>query len=314
MLSDEQWDAFAREGYMRLGALLTPEEVAALRDRADDLARGAVVNEHVLLQLDTGGAYDELPEAAQRLDGDARLYRKIQGLETDDAFWPLVSHPVALEICARMYGPHAPVSIFRAMVMNKPAGQGTTLPWHQDGGEVWQLDRDPLVTVWVALDDATRANGCMDVVPGSHRGGLVTAQGSTLSEGDAEIQCPPDRVMALEVPAGHGVLLHNWLIHRSGVNPSPSPRRAFTACYMDGRTASTLTGNGFPIIHGAAPPPSTFVREMNADRNALRANLAAAEEYARSLEAQVAAMREQFEIVETYAKSLEQERALRTAG
>jgi polysaccharide pyruvyl transferase WcaK-like protein len=335
MLSDEQWDAFARDGYMRLGALLAPDEIEALRDRADDLARGTVVNDHVLLQLDTGGAYDELPEAGERLDGDARLYRKIQGLEADDVFWPLVSHPVSLEVCARMYGPHAPISIFRAMVMNKPAGQGTTLPWHQDGGDVWKLDRDPLVTIWVALDDATPANGCMDVVPGSHRDGLLTAQGSTLSDADAAKHCPPDRIMALEVAAGHGVLLHNWLVHRSGVNPSPAPRRAFTACYMDGRTTSTLTGNRFPIVHGAAPAPWTFVREMNHDREALRASVASVEEYARSLVAQVAALRaqaadgeryarslegqvaavqEQFAIVETYAKSLERERASRTTG
>jgi polysaccharide pyruvyl transferase WcaK-like protein len=307
VLTDAWWDAFSREGFMRLGPLLTSGEVEALRRRADDLAGGVVVNEHVLLQLDTGGAYEELPEAADRLDGDARLYRKIQGLETDDEFWPLVSHPLSLEVCARMYGPHAPLSIFRAMVMNKPAGQGTTLPWHQDGGDVWKLDRDPLVTIWVALDDATCANGCMEVVPGSHRAGLVSAQGSTLSDANAAIHCPPDRIMALEVPAGHGVFLHNWLIHRSGVNPSATPRRAFTACYMDGRTTSTLTGSRFPIVHGSAPPAWAFVREMDNDRNALRQSAASAEEYARSLEAEVAAVRAQFTTVEAYARSLQDE-------
>ena len=47
--------------------------------------------------------------------------------------------------------------------------------------------------------------------------------------------------MPLEVEAGHAVLLHNWLIHRSGVNPTPAPRRAFTVCYMDGRTLNAGT-------------------------------------------------------------------------
>jgi hypothetical protein len=307
VLTEAQWDAFSREGFMRLGPLLTPDEVDVLRRRADDLASGKVVNEHVLLQLDTGGAYEALPEAADRLDGDARLYRKIQGLETDDVFWPLVSHPLALEVCARMYGPHAPLSIFRAMVMNKPAGQGTELPWHQDGGDVWMLDRDPLVTIWVALDDATRTNGCMEIVPGSHRTGLVSAQGSTLSGAKAAIHCSPDRLTPLEVRSGHGVLLHNWLIHRSGINPSATPRRAFTACYMDARTTSTLTGDRFPIIHGSAPPAWAFVHEMDNDRNALRQSAASAEEYARSLQDERGAVREQFATVEAYARSLEDE-------
>ena len=309
LISDDQWSDFARDGYLRLGQVLGPDEVEALRRRADDHALGRVRNEDVLLQLDTGGAYDELPEAVGDLGG-TNLYRKIQGLETDELFWPLVVHPIALEVCARLYGPHAPLSIFRAMVMNKPAGQGTHLPWHQDGGDVWKLDRDPLVTIWVALDDATVANGCLEVIPGSHRHGLLTAAGSTLSEEHAARHCPADRILPLEVQAGHGVLLHNWLIHRSGVNPSGVPRRAFTACYMDGRTTSTLTGDGFPIIHGREPAPAKFVVEMNNDRNALRHQRGEAERYAKSLEAEVAARVEQFSEAERYALSLEE--ALRT--
>lgn len=314
MITEERWDRFARDGYMRLGALLSPDQVEALRRRADDLALGRVHNEHVLLQLDTGGAYEELPEAVSALGDGTIMYRKIQGLEHDELFWPLVVHPTTLEVCGRMYGRHAPISIFRAMVMNKPAGQGTHLPWHQDGGDVWKLDRDPLVTVWVALDDATTANGCMEVIPGSHQLGLVSAAGSNLSDEHAAQYCPADKIEPLEVEAGHGVLLHNWLIHRSGVNPSGVPRRAFTGCYMDGRTTSTLTGDHFPIIHGREPERPKFVVEMDNDRNALRQQFASAEQYAHSLEAEVAAHRAQFATVEEYARSLEEQMRLRDAA
>ena len=147
--------------------------------------------------------------------------------------------------------------------MNKPAGQGTVLPWHQDGGDVWALDRDPLVTLWVALDPATRANGCMEVDPRTHRLGLLSAVRQHGRGRDVVRHCPPERVRPLEVEAGHAVLLHNWLIHRSGVNPSPVPRRAFTACYMDGRTQSILTGNHFPLVAGSLPAePYPFVRQL----------------------------------------------------
>ncbi len=287
MLTEQQWNDYSRDGFLVLGKVLETEQVEALRRRADDLALGNVQNPDVQMQLDTGGSYDELAELVPGFERGTVIYRKIQGLETDDLYAPLVRHPLFLEICARQYGAHAPVSIFRAMVMNKPAGQGTVLPWHQDGGAVWALDRDPLVTVWVALDPATRANGCVEIVPGTHRLGLLSTFGSTITEEDAARHCPPERVQPLEVEAGHAVLLHNWLIHRSGVNPSPVPRRAFTACYMDGRTQSILTGNHFPLVAGSLPAePYPYIRQLRDDCAALREMREEAERYAKSLEAE----------------------------
>jgi hypothetical protein len=91
--------------------------------------------------------------------------------------------------------------------------------------------------------------------------------------------------MPLEVEPGHAVLLHNWLIHRSGINPSPVPRRAFTACYMDGRTQSTPTGNHFPLVAGSLPAePYPFVRQMRDEAEQLRQMREESERYARSLE------------------------------
>lgn len=285
VLTEQQWSAYARDGYLHLGRVLEPEELDALRTRADDLALGNLKNPDVQMQLDTGGVYEELPGAVSRFDRGTILYRKIQGLETDELFSRLVKLPLFQEISAHEYGAHAAVSIFRAMIMNKPAGQGTILPWHQDGGDVWALDRDPLVTIWIALDPATRANGCVEVIPGSHRLGLLSTFGSTVQEEDVERHCPAESVFPLEVEAGHAVLLHNWLIHRSGVNPTPAPRRAFTTCYMDGRTLSILTGKHFPIVFGSLPAePYPFVRQMIDDCSALRESQSQAEAYARSLE------------------------------
>ncbi len=266
VVTEEQWHQYLRDGFLNLGKLLEPAELEQLRQRADDLAMGAVENPAVQMQLDTGGVYEELPQAVRSFERPTMLYRKIQGLETDEHYSRLVRHPLCREICAHAYGAHAPISIFRAMVMNKPAGQGTVLPWHQDGGAVWALDRDPLVTVWVALDPATQANGCLQVIPGSHRLGLLSTYGSTVQPEDVERHCPAERVRHLEVEEGHAVLLHNWLIHRSGVNPTPAPRRAFTVCYMDGRTQSILTGNHFPLVEGTLPTePYPYLRQMHAD-------------------------------------------------
>jgi ectoine hydroxylase-related dioxygenase (phytanoyl-CoA dioxygenase family) len=283
-LTEQQWNEYSRTGYLRLGKILDQHSIDALRQRADDLASGNIHNPAVQMQLDTGGAYEQLPEAHHDFVPDGLLYRKIQGLEMDDLFSPLVRHPLFAEICAHEYGAHASTSIFRAMIMNKPAGQGTLLPWHQDGGEVWALDRDPLITIWLALDPATVENGCIEIISGSHRLGLLSTHGSTISEEDVTRYCQADKIEAIEVEAGHCLLMHNWLLHRSGLNPTSQPRRAFTACYLDGRTQSVLTGNYFPFVQGEAPTESyPFVRQLQIDNAFLRDTAAKSEEYALSL-------------------------------
>lgn len=308
-LTESGWREYARDGFIQLGRLVDDDELERLRRRADDLANGLFRNPDILVQRDTGGPYDELPEADAAPVGDGLLYRKVQGLETDELFERLVAHPAILEICGHVYGPHVPVSLFRAMIMNKPARQGTDLPWHQDGGDVWALDRDPLVTLWIALDSARLENGCMEVIPGSHHLGLLSTRGSTVGALDVERHCVPERARALEIEAGHGVLVHNWLLHRSGVNPSPTPRRAFTACYMDGRTRSTLTGALFPMVagtmDGAGEP---YIRQIREDSERIATSFLDAERYAKSLESEVGRLRDARVHAEGYAKSLEADR------
>ena len=100
--------------------------------------------------------------------GRSRAYRKVgeaqAGLEVDPVFSAWMRGAALRAIAERVYGPHAPVAVYRAMAMCKPAGDaggGTALPWHQDGGAWWALDRDPLVFVWLALTRATAANGAV---------------------------------------------------------------------------------------------------------------------------------------------------------
>jgi ectoine hydroxylase-related dioxygenase (phytanoyl-CoA dioxygenase family) len=135
------------------------------------------------------------------------------------------------------------------MFMNKPAHRGTWLPWHQDR---WTyLDRDPLVTLWTALDPATIANGCVQIIPGSHKLGLVNPSHASgfLTEEQARRHAPNEKVVFLELKAGEGALLHNWLLHSSDVNMTDIPRRAFSVCYMDARTQTT-TGEKYSTIFG----------------------------------------------------------------
>lgn len=250
MITDEQWASFERDGYLNLGQVLAPDELKELQTRIDDimLGRAQVDYDRLLMQLDsTTGEYKDAPEQSNGFKRSTLAYRKIQNLEHDDLFGGYLRRPIFRDICHRVYGASTPIACFRAMFMNKPSNQGTKLPWHQDA---WtDLDRQPIITVWTALDPATKENGCVEAIPGSHRGGLVNPEDGSgfLTEEQAKELCTPDKTVYLELAPGEVVLLHNWLLHSSDVNRTPVSRRGFSVCYMDAHTISK-SGNRFEPI------------------------------------------------------------------
>ena len=253
LISDDQWITYFRDGYLRLGRTLDDAELAALQQRIDDIMMGTadVDYDRMLMQLDgDSGDYGALPPQSKGHKGPTLDYRKIQDLEYDPVFLAFMQKPIFREIAGEVYGRHAPVSVYRAMFMNKPARKGTVLPWHQDGGDGWGLDRDPLVTLWTALDPATIANGCVEVIPGSHRLGLLSDRGHTITEEQVREHCPREKVVFLELKPGETVLLHNWLLHSSNVNRTDVSRRGFSVCYMHGKTRNEKTGDTFPRVFG----------------------------------------------------------------
>ncbi|AIE84079.1 phytanoyl-CoA dioxygenase family protein [Fimbriimonas ginsengisoli] len=255
MISDAQWQQFERDGYLNLGKLLSDEELAGLQKRIDEIMLGEASLDYgrLLMQLDsTTGEYKDAPEQSNGFKGATLAYRKIQNLEHDDLFSAYLRKPVFRDICARAYGPETPIACFRAMFMNKPSHQGTKLPWHQDA---WtDLDRQPTITLWTALDPATKANGCVEAIPGSHRGGLINPEHNSgfLSQEQAAEICTPDKVVYLELKPGEVVLLHNWLLHSSDVNRTDVSRRGFSVCYMDANTVSKSGARFEPLFEAVA--------------------------------------------------------------
>lgn len=253
-ISDEQWMQYHREGYLKLGKVPGDTEFEALQQRMDDIMLGTAPLDFdkIMMQLDSDtGDYGNMKPMTFGHKGPTLNYRKIEQLEFDPLFLAYMQQPIFREICARTYGGHVSIACFRAMFMNKPSRKGTVLPWHQDGGDGWAIDRDPLVTVWTALDPATIANGCVQVIPGSHQLGLLSDQGHTISADQVERYCSEDKIVYCELEAGEVMILHNWLLHRSDVNNTDVPRRGFSVCYMDARTRSTRDdAREFSVIFG----------------------------------------------------------------
>lgn len=243
--SDSALDAavahYREHGWARLGRIACEDTVAALRARADAIMLGEVTYDGLFFQHDSDtGRYEDL-SYGQGWKGPSLEYRKVEKLEKDPRFWAWLSNEVFRRIAARVYATESGVSLYRAFLMNKHAGGGSNLPWHQDGGNFWGLDRDPVLQIWTALDDAPLDGGCLEVVDGTHAAGLATPLGGVVPADHVARGGAEARARKLPVEAGEVIILHNHVWHRSGRTSLGKPRRALSVCYMDARTQCRRT-------------------------------------------------------------------------
>jgi hypothetical protein len=226
--------AFAQHGHARLGRVLSDDAMAELRARSDALMLGEVNYPGLFFQRDTDtGRYDDL-EFGKGYLGPSLNYRKVEKLEKDPLFLAWIQNPLFERIAREVIG--GAITIYRAVLFNKAARGGTVLPWHQDGGVYWGVDRDPVLQIWTALDDVSIESGCVEVIPGSHEGGFATPLGGLIPAHVAEARGAEAQAVPVPARAGEAMLIHNQLWHRSGVNRTCAPRRAFTVCYMTAET------------------------------------------------------------------------------
>ncbi len=116
----------------------------------------------------------------------------------------------------------------------KPARTGSATPWHQDNG-LWRDDDTQAFNFWMALDPATRANGCLQMMPGSHKGEIIP---HVLYPDSIHGELPrhlirgiQDHVHHIEVEPGDIVCWHSSMWHYSPPNPSERGRIAIAGVY-----------------------------------------------------------------------------------
>lgn len=110
----------------------------------------------------------------------------------------------------------------------KLPGDGKAVSWHQDAS-YWPLTPSKTVTVWLAIDDADRENGAMQILPGTHLQGQVAYRRSDESEHNVLNQTVHNverfgtEPVFMELRAGQMSLHTDWVLH--GSEPNRSPRR-----------------------------------------------------------------------------------------
>lgn len=154
----------------------------------------------------------------------------------DAVFTRMVAHPRLVEVLTDLIGPN--VQLHHSKMLVKPPEQGAPFPMHQDQ-PYFPHERHSLVAASVHLDDTDEENGCLHVIPGSHRLGPLEATGDAHT-----VDYPLES--GVPCPAGVGdVLFFNYLtIHGSGTNRSTRTRRNVLFQYRDPADVPVPNGDG----------------------------------------------------------------------
>jgi phytanoyl-CoA hydroxylase len=231
---------YRNNGFCVARSAVSPAEVNALIDEAMRLCR-----EQAMKLTGADAAQGEAGDMARFLA--IHFPHKLSPLMRET-----LAHPQIVEVLTRTISPN--VKCMQSMLFIKHAGKPGQA-WHQDEDFIPTRDRS-LGAAWIALDDARVDNGCLWVIPGSHRPGILwPLRQHSNPEFDSipesfDFPYRDDDAIAVEVPAGSIVFFHGYLLHRSLKNRrSAGFRRALVNHYMSAESLLPWWKSG-----GESPP------------------------------------------------------------
>jgi len=242
-LSDAEFEQYQTDGYVVVEDALAPDAGETVRERLREYTHGDRDPDTFQSQIEPAVERGEIDVAEE---GDA--VRKFEGLgmvRDDDVFRDVMQNDRITAVAEDLLGPN--LKLLRSAAMFKPPQVGSEKGFHQDAAyyPIRPLDH---VTVWIALDDATPENGCMQVVPGAHTDGLL---GHEAVEYDTDIvigerDYEPADAQPVPMEAGSALFTHCLLPHYTSPNDTDDWRRALIMSYMDARSRFTKSAEERP--------------------------------------------------------------------
>jgi phytanoyl-CoA hydroxylase len=210
-------------GYLVVKNVFQPTELSAIHKRIEEIISDPTkAPEGVPVGREGDTVKNKNTTAAQNTSIRALAFL----VRFDPLFRAFAKQPKLLELVRGLIGPR--IKVFRDQMLLKPPG-GQAKPLHQDQSYFLVHPQNDLVTAWIALDEATENNGCMNYVPTSHKHGIF------------EIETDPDRpvhhipktngltlpeAVPCPVPAGSIIFHHGCTLHNSADNNTNTWRKA----------------------------------------------------------------------------------------
>jgi phytanoyl-CoA hydroxylase len=216
-------ELYEQNGYLHVRGVFGESEVEELREAVDRMLAAVAGSEHDANHAWAGA-------------GKAAVLKGFHNLQYHDAaFLRAVAHPPLVEVLVELLGPN--VQLHHTKMLVKPPERGAPFPMHQDH-PYFPHTRHTVLAASVHLDDADEENGCLRVVPGTHRLGPLEAHGGGRVVDEDEY--PLERGTPLPARAGDVVLFNYLTVHGSGVNASSRTRRNVLFQYRDPEDAPVL--------------------------------------------------------------------------
>lgn len=217
VITEADLGRFRTDGFFTVADVFTPEECDAILGHIEQAAFELALGE----------------------TGDGPLsYRPMMHLASPelmrvatDGRWAPIVLPLLGTGDARLYWEQA---------VAKPPQARTELPWHQDNGYTPLLPEE-YITCWLALDDADEDNGCLWVIPGSHRSGTQRHHDGGSGPFRVGHDGPAEDGLAVPVQRGSVLVFSSLLMHRSGPNTTDRSRRAWIIQFCPGDARSALS-------------------------------------------------------------------------
>jgi len=287
VLTEAQRRQFDQEGYVVIEDVLDPEqdlapvmaEYAAVLDRLADslLADGAIGSTYrdlpfderlIQICVESGRTFSQffdfnLPQKGVRADTP---------IHVGPAIFNLLRNPRLLDIAEMIVGPEiysTPVQHVRMKLPKRaiPAagphdGLVSVVPWHQDNGVLLpEADEATILTIWAPINEATLANGCLQVLPRTHRDDLVTHCPTPEGVGIPDVLLPPGQPVPLPMMPGSLLLMTQRTVHSSLDNTTDDQVRiSFDLRYQPvGQPTGRPAFPGF--VARSAAHPETVLRD-----------------------------------------------------
>jgi len=242
LTSAEQRASYADQGYLVFPDLLTSTELAHLRAALAD----------VLSEAEGLTESNDKFSVTQTSDGNWSVRRIFNPIAHHQAFYDLVFNPRILDVVENLIGPNIQLHHTK-LNLKPPSNAEARFEWHQDYPFFPHTNFD-LLAVMIYLDDSTEENGCLTIIPGSHKLGplnhLFAKDGAFSSQLENKTVVEDStRWLRVPVPAGGMELHHCNMLHSSTANRGTRPRSAMVIQY---RAADNMAvgGSTSQVGHG----------------------------------------------------------------
>jgi ectoine hydroxylase-related dioxygenase (phytanoyl-CoA dioxygenase family) len=245
-LTDEQVRFFEEFGYLTDVRMLTSEQVDALRAELAALSNADHPGHHLFYEYNSN----------ESTDPSRVLFHALGAWRITPGFHDLLWNPAFVVPTSQLL--RGAVRFWHDQLFAKPARHGGVVAWHQDYSYWTRTEPMTHLTCWIALDDASRDNGCLHYVPRSHKWSLLPKPAlagdmdaiQTVLSAEQKAQFAP---VAIELEKGMATFHHPLMLHGSYENSTDRPRRAAVLnVFREGvRSASNQ-----PLLQGVPAIPA----------------------------------------------------------